>query len=248
MRVTGAENPSEHMCSFASCACQAGVWSLPVCAVVSSFHSLSLTHVPNWQLKARQPLLVCREVLGERLSQPTTHTLQQQLPSVLVFALIISTRLETHIFPLFWKKIRCRCQSRHHTLWCVTPLCLSLCFCRSSMPPLPSVITLTTTAAPPSSFWGLWWCHPSWSWQQPSSASYFVGFGSFSSFSPSSERGTTAHCWTGRAGSTPGSEWPGECRGGGWANFGPSDGLWTSNQAEMGGRQLNSNQQWCLFS
>lgn len=108
--------------------------------------------------------------------------------------------------------------SSSHPLECYTPVFITLFFCRSSMPPLPSAVTLMTTAAPPSSFWGLWWCRPSWSWRRPSSASCSVSFGSFSSFSPSSVHATGARCWTGRAGSTPGSERPQE-RCWGWASF-----------------------------
>lgn len=47
-------------------------------------------------------------------------------PSVLVFTPIISTLVETLLFPLFWQKIWCRCQTRHHSLWSVTALFITL--------------------------------------------------------------------------------------------------------------------------
>lgn len=82
------------------------------------------------------------------------------------------------------------------------------CVCprRSSMPRPPSASTSTTTAAPHSSSWALWWCRHSWLWQPRSSAVCSESFESCFSFSRLLVPGTEGGCWTGRVPSTPGSD------------------------------------------
>lgn len=68
-----AEKPT--WCTLIVLLCRTGVWRLPACGIFSFSHTL-----PEVTVKARQPLLICRGMMGECLSQPTTHTLRHLLP------------------------------------------------------------------------------------------------------------------------------------------------------------------------